>query len=187
MGLNRKDEPITITLPETLHSGASIIITGHHYIRIDIPPPPSEELGHTTLPLDEVYATPASNSTRTPWKPRISLVTEVDALLIRAMEGNSGHETEHSIIGKATILEAVPSSSHKSEAPPRQEMLPPKEVWRRRGRLLKSNQANVSPTAVAYNSRSSSPLVDLMELQTDANLAADHMLSVKRSTDLKRQ
>ena len=30
-------------------------------------------------------------------------------------------------------------------------------------------------------------MVDLTELQTDANLAANHMLSVKRSTDLKRQ
>ena len=30
-------------------------------------------------------------------------------------------------------------------------------------------------------------MVDLTELQTDANLAADHILSVKRSTDLKRQ
>ena len=30
-------------------------------------------------------------------------------------------------------------------------------------------------------------MVDLTELRTDANLAADHMLSIKRSTDLKRQ
>ena len=30
-------------------------------------------------------------------------------------------------------------------------------------------------------------MVDLTELQTDANLAANHMLSVKRSMDLKRQ
>ena len=36
-------------------------------------------------------------------------------------------------------------------------------------------------------SRSVSPTVDLMELQEDANLAANYMISVKRSTDLKRQ
>ena len=30
-------------------------------------------------------------------------------------------------------------------------------------------------------------MADLMELQEDANLAADHMLSIKRSMDLKRQ
>ena len=29
--------------------------------------------------------------------------------------------------------------------------------------------------------------MDLTELKTDSNLAADHMLSIKRSTDLKRQ
>ena len=52
---------------------------------------------------------------------------------------------------------------------------------------LESNPVNVSPTAAAYSSHSGSPMVDLTELQTDANLAADHMLSVKRSTDLKRQ
>ena len=39
----------------------------------------------------------------------------------------------------------------------------------------------------AYGSCSESPMADLMELQEDANLAADHMLSIKRSTDLKRQ
>ena len=38
-----------------------------------------------------------------------------------------------------------------------------------------------------YSSCSGSPTVDLMELQMDINLAADHMLSVKRSTYLKRQ
>ena len=39
----------------------------------------------------------------------------------------------------------------------------------------------------AYSSHSGSPMVDLTELQIDDNLAADHMLSVKRSTDLKRK
>ena len=52
---------------------------------------------------------------------------------------------------------------------------------------LESNPVNVSPTAAAYSSCSGSPMVDLMELRMDANLATDHMLSVKRSTDLKRQ
>ena len=52
---------------------------------------------------------------------------------------------------------------------------------------LESNPINVSPTAAAYSSRSESPMADLTELQGDANLAADHMLSIKRSTDLQRQ
>ena len=46
---------------------------------------------------------------------------------------------------------------------------------------------NVSPTEVTYSSCSESPTVDLMELQMDTNLAEDHILSIKRSTDLKIQ
>ena len=51
----------------------------------------------------------------------------------------------------------------------------------------KSNPVNVSPIAAAYSSCSARPLVDPTELQMDANLAADHMLAMKRSMDLKRQ
>ena len=39
----------------------------------------------------------------------------------------------------------------------------------------------------ACSSHIDSPTVDLTELQEDANLAANYMLSVKRSSDLKRQ
>ena len=52
---------------------------------------------------------------------------------------------------------------------------------------LESNSVNVSPTMAAYSSHSESQMADLTELQEDANLATDHMLSVKRSMDLKRQ
>ena len=52
---------------------------------------------------------------------------------------------------------------------------------------LESNPVNVSSIAATYSSCSASPLVDLTELQPEANLAANHMLSVKKSTDLKRQ
>ena len=50
-----------------------------------------------------------------------------------------------------------------------------------------SNPINVhSPTAVGSNC-SDSPMIDLTELQADANLATNHMLSIKRSSDLERQ
>ena len=52
---------------------------------------------------------------------------------------------------------------------------------------LESNPINVYPPMAACSSSSDSPMVDLMELQADANLAANYMLSVKRSSDLKRQ
>ena len=52
---------------------------------------------------------------------------------------------------------------------------------------LESNPVNISPAVATYSSCSGSPMVDLMELQMDANLATNHMLSVKRSMYLKRQ
>ena len=52
---------------------------------------------------------------------------------------------------------------------------------------LESNPINVYPPTAACSSHSDSPMVDLMELQADANLAANYMLSVKRSLDLQRQ
>ena len=66
VGLNGTDEPVTTTLPEQLHSGASIITYEYPYMRIDIPPPPLEELGHPTLPVDEANTIAATNSPRTP-------------------------------------------------------------------------------------------------------------------------
>ena len=43
------------------------------------------------------------------------------------------------------------------------------------------------PTMVTCSSHSDSPTVDLMDLQEDANLAANYMLSVNKSSDLKGQ
>ena len=40
VGLKGNDKPVTTTLPEPLHSGASITTNKHPYMRIDIPPPP---------------------------------------------------------------------------------------------------------------------------------------------------
>ena len=52
---------------------------------------------------------------------------------------------------------------------------------------MESNPVNVSPAAATHSSHSNSPLVDLTELQTNASLATDHLLSIKRLTDLRRQ
>ena len=52
---------------------------------------------------------------------------------------------------------------------------------------MESNPIHDSPTAVAYSSCSDSPTMDLPELQANAHLPINHMLSIKRSLDLKRQ
>ena len=186
-GLNGGDQPVTINLPEPLHSSSSITTNEHPHMRIDIPLLPPEDPGHTTLQLDGAHAIPAATTPKTPWKPRISLRVGVDDLLNQAMADNSSCESEHSTTGKVAAAEAVMSLSHKSEA-----SAPPVDTSSQASMeegeaSLESNPVNVSPIMATYSSCSASPMVDLMELQMEANLAADHMLSVKRSTGLKRQ
>ena len=50
-----------------------------------------------------------------------------------------------------------------------------------------SNPINIYSPKAAGSNCSDSPMIDLTELQADANLAANHMLSIKRSLDLERQ
>ena len=85
VGLNGANKPVTTTLPEQLHSSASVITYEHPYMRINIPPPPLEELGHPTSLVDEVNTIAAAHSPKMPPKPRISIATEVNDLLTQAM------------------------------------------------------------------------------------------------------
>ena len=52
---------------------------------------------------------------------------------------------------------------------------------------LERNPNNIYPPTAAGSNCSDSPTIDLTELQADANLAANYILSVKRSSDLKKQ
>ena len=156
-------------------------------MRIDIPLFSPEEAEHTTLPLGGVHTILSATTPKTPWKPRISLMVEVNDLLKQGMADDSSCKSEHSASEKAAAAEAVMSLSHKAEFP-----APPIDTSSQASveegeASLESNPVNISPTVAAYSSFSGSPMVDLMKLQMDANLAADHMLSVKRSMDLKRQ
>ena len=64
--LNGKEELVTTTLPELLHSSASVTTNEHPYMRIDIPPPPLEEPECATLPVVEVHTILAATSPKTP-------------------------------------------------------------------------------------------------------------------------
>ena len=99
----------------------------------------------------------------------------------------SSHESEHSPVGKAATVEAVTSPLHKSEALPLPVDTSSQASMEEVEASLKGIPANISPIAATYSSSSTSPSVDPTELQTNVNLAANHMLCVKRSTDLKRQ
>ena len=155
-------------------------------MRIDIPPPPLEESECTALPVDEAYTIPAVNSPKTPPKPRVSLVAEVDYLLTWVMADVSSCKSKHSPIVKVATVEAVASPSQKPEASPQLVNTSSQASMEEAEASLERLPTNISPIAATYSSRSASPLVDPMELRTNANRAADNMLHLKRSTDLKR-
>ena len=156
-------------------------------MRIDIPLPSPEEPECTTLPLGRAHAIPAATTPKTPWKPRISLTAEVNDLLDWAMADDSSHKSEHSTLGKVAATEVVMSLSHKLEAPALPVDTSSQASMEEGEASLESNPVNFSPIVAVYSCHSASPMVDLTELPMDVNLAANHMLSVKRSMDLKRQ
>ena len=187
VGLNGSNQRVTITLPELLHGSSSITTNKHPHLRIDIPFLSPEEQEHTTLPLGRVHPIQPITTPKTPWKPRITLRAEVDALLKWGMENDSSCKSKHSTTEKVAAGDAFISLSHKVEvsAPPIDTS---SQVSVEEGEAcLESNPVNTSPTVATFSSWSGSPLVDLTELQMDANLAADHMLSIQRPMDLKRQ
>ena len=187
VGLNGGNQLVTINLPELLHSSSSVTTNEHSYLRIDIPLPNSEEPECTTLPLDGAHATLAATTPKTPWKPRITLTAEVNDLLNRGMADDYNCKSEHSTMGKEAAMEADMPPPQKAEVP-----APPLDTSSQASveeveTSLESNSLNIYPTMATCSSSSDSPTVDLMGLQEDANLAANYMLSVKRSLDLKRQ
>ena len=85
MGLNRGYQSVTIDLPGPLHSGSSVTTDEHPYMKIDIPSPAPEEQDGADPPLGRVHITQAVATSKTPWKPRITLMAEVDDLLAQGM------------------------------------------------------------------------------------------------------
>ena len=124
---------------------------------------------------------------KSPWKPRVTLTDQVGELLAWGMTEDYDREPEHSTMAKELMSEADTSPQLKTGVPAlpldttSQASVPETEA------SIESNPVHDSPTAVAYSSRSDSPTMDLPELQAKAHLAINHMLSIKRSSDLERQ
>ena len=57
IGLNRYEEPIIISLLESLANGISLTGGKSVYLEIDIPPSPAEELDQKVLPIGKVSST----------------------------------------------------------------------------------------------------------------------------------
>ena len=137
------------------------------------------EQDNDNLPSGRVQTTPDVTTPKTPWKPRISLKAEVTNLLDWGMTEDYDHEPEHSATAKEPSTKADTSPPQQAEAP----------VWSldtsSQGSVIEtegsidSNPVCKSPTAVAHNHHSDSPMMDLPELQGDANMAVLQMLSIK--------
>ena len=187
MGLNGGDQSVTIDLPGLLHSGSSVTTDEHPCIKIDIPSPTPEEQDYTNPPLGGGHTTLAVAMPKTPWKPRVTLMAEVNNLLTRGMTEDYDHEPEHSAMVKEPATKADTSPPQKTEVPALPLDTSSQVSVAEMEAPMESNPVCDSPTAVVYSSHSDSPTMNLPELQADANLAVNHMLSIKRSLDLERQ
>ena len=146
----------------------------------------TQEQDHANPPLGRVHTTLAVAMPKTPWKPRITLTAEVGNLLNWGMTEDYDHEPEHSAMAKEPGTKVDTSPPQKAEVP----------VWpfdtssqvsvAETEGSIESNPVCDSPIAVAYSSCRDSPTMDPPELQADAHLAVNQMLSIKRSSDLKR-
>ena len=118
---------------------------------------------------------------------QITLTAEVNYLINRGMADDYNCEPEHSAMGEEAAAGADILPPPKAEVP-----APPLDTSSQVSveEMETSQESNpihvYSPTAAGSN-HSDSPMIDLTELQADANLAANHMFSIKRSLDLERQ
>ena len=187
VGLNGGNQSVTMDLPGPLHGGSSITTNEHPYMRINIPSPTPEEQDSADLPLDGGHTTQTIAMPKMPWKPRVTLMAEVGKLLTWGMTEDYDCEPEHSVMEKelATAADISPPLKTEVSALPldtsSQASVPGTEA------SIESNPIHDSPTVVANSSHSDSPAMDLPELQANADLAINHMLSVRRSSELERQ
>ena len=114
-------------------------------------------------------------------------MAEVDKLLTQGMTEDYVREPEHFTMAKEPATKADTSPPQKTEVPALPLDTSSQVSVAETEASMESNPICNSPTAVAYSSHSDSPTMDLPELQADANLAVNHMLSIKRSLDLERQ
>ena len=114
-------------------------------------------------------------------------MAEVNDLINQGMVDDYNCKPEHSAMGEEAATETDIPLLLKAEvsAPPLDTSS--QASVEEMDTSQESNPINVySPMATGSNC-SDSPMIDLTELQADANLATNHMLSIKRSFDLKRQ
>ena len=185
--LNGDDQLVTIDLPESLHTGSSVTTDEYPYIKVNIPTSIPEEQDHASPPLGGKHDSPTITWPKTPWKPRITLMVEVNNLIDQGMMDNYDQESEHSITAEVPTTEADASQPLKTET----SVLPldtsSQASAAEMEASMESNPIGALLTAVAHSSCSSSLIGDLSKLQSDVHLAINSMFTARRSSDLKIQ
>ena len=115
--LNGGDHSVTIDLPKSLHTGCSVTSDEYPYIKVNIPTPVPEEQGSTSPPLGRKHDTPTTPQPKIPWKPRVTLMAEVNKLIDWGMTDNYDQELEHSIMAEVPATEADAILPLKMEMP----------------------------------------------------------------------
>ena len=87
------------------------------HLKINIPSPAHDEQDHANPPLGGMHTTLAIATPKTPWKPRITLMTEVNNLLTQGMTEDYDRELEHSAMVREFAMETDTSPPLKAEVP----------------------------------------------------------------------
>ena len=109
MELSGGEQAVTVNLPEPLCTSSSVTSNEHPFVEVNIPSPTMEDQGCTTPFPGMQHETLPTTTPKTPWQPRIALVTQVTKLLDRGMTDNYDWESEHSVMAEHTTqVEASP-------------------------------------------------------------------------------
>ena len=168
--LNGGNQSVTINLPKSLYTSSSVTTDEYPYIEVNIPTSILEEQDHASLALGRKHDTPIITPPKTPWKPRITLVAEVNNLIDWGMMDNYDQELEHSITAEVPTTEADTSQPLKTETSVLTLDTSSQASAAETEASMESNPISTSLTAVAHSSHSSSLIGDLSELQSDVHL-----------------
>ena len=183
MELNGDEQAVTVNLPEPLCTGSSVTSDDHPFVEVNIPSPTMEDQGCMTPTQGGQQDTLPATIPKTPWKPRIALVTQVAELLDRGMTNTYDQELEHSIMADhATQVETSPT--RKAEEP-----LLPLETSSQTSvdgmdGSIESTPIDATLVTAVCSSQSDSPIE---ELQLEVNSALNSLFTAKRVSELERQ
>ena len=185
--LNGGDQSVTIDLPKSLHTGSSVTTDEYPYVEVNIPMPVLEEQDHASLPLGRKHNTPTITQPKTPWKPRVTLMAEVNNLIDQGMMDNYGQESEHSITAEVPTTEADASLPLKTGTPVLPLDTSSQASAAEMEASMESNPIGALLTAVAHSSCSSSPIADLSKLPVRCLSGCQFHVHHQRSSDLEIQ